>query len=243
MFFYVLENEKLVPFLERKPHKSKEFDVVGNIYDDSYEFMSKLEGKVGPVTESVKLVNRVKNGAVLGKKFVPDTDPETKDIVVLIGMCNAYTEGKLVTTHKKGTPCFHNGHVVDPGDFDYHWNNKGETYRCKICGVRLMSPRSPYYATIAEDTDTNYPFHLKEGKMLDDYVTFEINKASHLSEERFDMFGGCEGTILKWGMSIYTIRYNVFAGTPEVDQIESTDSGVQVEKVFSVSDSHKLIFK
>ena len=242
MFFYVLEDEKLVPFLTRKPHKSKEFNVIGNIYDESYEFMSKsLDGETGPLIQSVKLVDRVKDGNVVGRKFVLDTDPETKDNLVVLNSCNSYTEGKLVTTHKKGTPCFHNGHVVEPGDYAYE-NGKG-IYKCRSCGARLMSSTNPYYTKLADKASTHWPFHLKEGKLLDDYVTFEINTCSRLPEEYFDgMFGGCDGITLKKGMTIYNIRYDGFINTEKVLRIELTDSGINVEKIFIVSYSHRIIY-
>jgi hypothetical protein len=239
MYFYVIGMGNIImPFLTRKSHKSGKFNVIGNYFDYAYDFMTKeLDGDVGqPIECSVKVIDRIKDGAKIGTKFAIDNDPETKDLAMIINIIDPFTDVNI-KNYSKDSPCIYNHKMMPYGEYTYKVGS-GECY-CKYCGARLLSPCSPYYEKITGVVNGNKPFHLKEGKLTNPICTCElIYGGANIHNEVVRMFSGdYECYVLKKGDKIYDFRY-CGEDKRSVFEIAYDDSGIHMKRI---SDSDQVI--
>jgi hypothetical protein len=244
MYLYAIDfDDIIVPFLTRIPHKSRQFNVIGNCLDNVYDFMTKeLDGDIDqPIECSVKTIDRIKDGVKIGKKFAIDRDPETKDLAMILDATSPYTDMNI-KNYPKGSPCIHNKQMMPYLEYTYNWNS-GEFY-CKHCGTRLLSPTNPYYDKITGTIHGNRPFHLKEGKLTNQMCTCElIRDDTKLHNEVVRMFSGdyvCY--VFKKGDKMYSLRYSGFEDKTNIFEISYDDSGVHMKKIGD-TDQFEIIVK
>ena len=140
--------------------------------------------ELGDINASIAAIDHIKDGRQIGYKVVQDTDPDTKDSVIIDTSECKFVECNVVQKIEPGDDCPLNHCIVSFSDTIC--DSVKNTIHCIHCGSQLVERTSPYYEELRRrlkisDSNTWGPLHVKIGKATKPLVYLEMKEDITLS--------------------------------------------------------------